>query len=267
MIITLWANRQFSPFPVVRNNCYFIADEVRAIPNGIFYLFEIGLLRFFVIVCFKTAFARAEMKRWDEMVSLCSIYFSLSYKTKSWISRGFYCMRLSFFWNSVNFPSNKVYVFCTAQRHGLLHCIIAFCILFLKIILVNRNIREDDLFKICIYLRSYGIFDQADQERIFNDLVFCTPERKASELLTEIGKRGHHVYWHLAHALKTRQTPMFNFFHGGDFQCCGMYVQWFGSVIDKLVKKTRVGRRVAHWSQALLQCSLHHTSQAKSKSS
>lgn len=43
--------------------CYFIADEVRAIPNGIFYLFEIGLLRFFVIVCFKTAFARVEMKR------------------------------------------------------------------------------------------------------------------------------------------------------------------------------------------------------------
>ena len=125
MIITLWANRQFSPFPVVRNNCYFIADEVRAIPNGIFYLFEIGLLRFFVIVCFKTAFARAEMKRWDEMVSLCSIYFSLSYKTKSWISRGFYCMRLSFFWNSVNFPSNKVYVFCTrteAWAAALHHC-------------------------------------------------------------------------------------------------------------------------------------------------
>lgn len=88
------------------------------------------------------------------------------------------------------------------------------------LVLFARNIREDDLFKICIYLRSYGIFDQADQERIFNDLVFCTPERKASELLTEIGKRGHHVYWHLAHALKTRQTPMFNFFHGGDFQCC-----------------------------------------------
>ena len=43
--------------------CYFIPGEVRAIPNGIFYLFEIGLLRFFVIVCFKTAFARAEMKR------------------------------------------------------------------------------------------------------------------------------------------------------------------------------------------------------------
>lgn len=167
----------------------------------------------------------------------------------------------------LTFLQTKFTSFAPAQRHGLLHCIIAFCILFLKIILVNRNIREDDLFKICIYLRSYGIFDQADQERIFNDLVFCTPERKASELLTEIGKRGHHVYWHLAHALKTRQTPMFNFFHGGDFQCCGMYVQWFGSVIDKLVKKTRVGRRVAHWSQSLLQCSLHHTSQAKSKSS
>lgn len=114
------------------------------------------------------------------------------------------------------------YVFCTTQKLGLLHSIIPFCIYFLKIILVNRNVREDDLFKICIYLRSYGIFDQADQERIFNNLVFCTPERKASELLTEIGKRGQHVYWHLAHALQTRQTPMFNFFHGGEFQCCVM---------------------------------------------
>lgn len=184
--------------------------------------------------------------RWDGKPLLTIFFVILQNQILNftWILLYAFVFSLEFGWLSFK-QRVRLLHHTEAWAAALHHC---FCILFLKIILVNRNVREDDLFKICIYLRSYGIFDQADQERIFNDLVFCTPERKASELLTEIGKRGHHVYWHLAHALKTRQTPMFNFFHSGDFQCCGMYVQWYVQLVTN-VKKTRVIKRVAHWSQ------------------
>ena len=109
----------------------------------------------------------------------------------------------------------------------------------MPILLHNRNIRTDDVHSICIYLRSFGILDQADQDRIFNDSVFSNPVRKATELLTEIGKRGRHAYWYLAHALKTRHMAMFIFFHGGNFQCCGTYIangvnllSWYADILS-----------------------------------
>lgn len=113
-----------------------------------------------------------------------------------------------------------------------------------------RNITHDDeVHKICKYLRSFRIFDEADQNRICNPIALNTADKKATELLTEIGKRGQHAYWFLAHALKslgTKQIPLFNYFHGEDFHCCGtygvlliLYVRYVFNVTYKRLKRLK----------------------------
>ncbi|XP_027055153.1 uncharacterized protein LOC113682196 [Pocillopora damicornis] len=78
---------------------------------------------------------------------------------------------------------------------------------------------EDQLFYIVRFMRAHHKFDTQDHERIFNNYLFTTMERKVTELLAVVEQKDPHTYWYLMHALQSKHSPLYEHLHGS-IRCC-----------------------------------------------
>lgn len=106
--------------------------------------------------------------------------------------------------------SKRIEKYLKISREGLDE----FLIRFPEII---RN--EDQLFYIVRFMRAHGKFDAQDHERIFNNNLFTTMERKVTELLTVVEQKDPHTFWYLTHALQSKHSPLYDHLHG-PLNCC-----------------------------------------------
>ena len=81
---------------------------------------------------------------------------------------------------------------------------------------------EDQLFYIVRFMRAHHKFDTQDHERIFNNYLFTTMERKVTELLAVVEQKDPHTYWYLMHALQSKHSPLYEHLHGS-IRCCGTW--------------------------------------------
>ena len=90
------------------------------------------------------------------------------------------------------------------------------------LLLIPDKIRNNDyLHYILRYMRAHNQFDWRDHERIFNNVLFSTMEKKVTELLAVVAQKDRHAFWYLAHSFEAKQEALYRHLHG-PIQCCGM---------------------------------------------
>lgn len=82
------------------------------------------------------------------------------------------------------------------------------------LLLFQKCLRRHDVKKILGYLRSFGILDVPDCERISSKKI---SDLMVTELVTMISTKDPHAFWYFTHSLKT--NALFQYFHG-DAHCC-----------------------------------------------
>lgn len=97
------------------------------------------------------------------------------------------------------------------------------------LVLIQNKIRNNDyLHYILSYMRAHGQFDRLDHERIINDALLPTMDRKVDELLAVVEQKERHAFWYLVHSFESKQEPLYRYLHG-PIHCCGMdiyFVNW-----------------------------------------
>lgn len=89
------------------------------------------------------------------------------------------------------------------------------------LVLIPNKIRNNDyLHYILRYMRAHNQFDQLDHERIFNDSLLPTVDRKVTELLAVVEQKDRHAFWYLVHSFESKQEPLYRHLHG-PIHCCG----------------------------------------------
>lgn len=99
------------------------------------------------------------------------------------------------------------------------------------LVIPDKIRNEDYLHYILRYMRAHNQFDRIDHERIFNNVLFTTVERKVTELLAVVAQKEPHAFWYLAHSFEAKQEPLYRYLHG-PIQCCGTYFDFLKGAPD-----------------------------------
>ncbi|EDO30958.1 predicted protein [Nematostella vectensis] len=78
---------------------------------------------------------------------------------------------------------------------------------------------QHDLTATLLILRTCGVIDATDQQRITNKQRNCTTSDEIGTLVDVLNTKSTHAQWYLAHALKGKHRSLYEAMHG-DIECC-----------------------------------------------